>query len=99
MKILEARFKVSISREEYERSASPGAQRWAEMPGLRWKIYGFDDEKSLATGIYLFDDEGAMRAHMENLRKMEKTVDHASDLEMQVWDVQEALSKVTRGPI
>ena len=86
MKILEARFKVSISREEYERSASPGAQRWAEMPGLRWKIYGFDDE-------------GAMRAHMENLRKMEKSVDHASDLDMQVWDVQEALSKVTRGPI
>ena len=99
MKILEARFKVSISREEYERSASPGAQTWAEMPGLRWKIYGFDDEASKATGIYLFDDEEAMRAHMENLTKMEKAVNHASDLEMQVWDVQKDLSKVTRGPI
>jgi hypothetical protein len=47
----------------------------------------------------LFDDEEAMRAHMENLRKMEKAVDHASDLEMQVWDVQDDLSKVTKGPI
>jgi hypothetical protein len=99
MKILEARFKVSISREEYERSASPGAQKWAEMPGLRWKIYAFDDESSMATGIYLFDDEEVMRAHMENLRKMEKVVEHASDLEMQVWDVQEALCKITNAPI
>jgi len=69
------------------------------MPGLRWKIYGFDDEASMATGIYLFDDEEVMRAHMENLRKMEKAVDHASDLEMQVWDVQDDLSKITKGPI
>jgi hypothetical protein len=47
----------------------------------------------------LFDDEEAMRAHMENLRKMEKVVEYASDLEMKVWDVQQALSTITKGPI
>lgn len=99
MKILEARFKVSISREEYEKSAIPGAHKWASMFGLKWKLYGFDDEKSMATGIYLFEDVEAMKAHMENLKNMEKVVDHASDLELQVWDIQEALCKITRGPI
>ena len=97
MKILEARFKVAISREEYERSANP--QKWINMPGLKWKIYAFDDEASMGTGIYLFHDEEAMNAHMENLRKMEKVVEHVSELEMKVWDVQEALCKITGAPI
>ncbi len=69
------------------------------MPGLRWKIYAFDDEASTGTGFYLFDDVEAMKAHMENLRQMEKVVDYASDLEMKVWDVQEALCKITGAPI
>ena len=95
--ILEARFKVVISREEYEESTNP--QKYAYMPGLRWKIYAFNDEESMGTGIYLFDDEEAMKAHMENLRQMEKVVDYVSDLEMMVWDVQEVLCKITRAPI
>ena len=93
MKILEARFKVSISREEYERTAKP--QRY----GAKWKIYGFDDDTSMGTGIYLFEDEEVMKAHMENLKQMEKAVDYVSDLEMKVWDIQEALCKVTGAPI
>jgi hypothetical protein len=93
MKILEARFNVSISREEYEKTANP--QRY----GAKWKLYGFDDEKSMGTGIYLFEDVDAMMAHMENLRKMEQAVDFVSDLKMQVWDVQEGLSRITKAPI
>jgi hypothetical protein len=93
MKILEARFNVSISREEYEKTANP--QRY----GAKWKLYGFDDEKSMGTGIYLFEDVDAMMAHMENLRKMEQAVDFVSDLKMQVWDVQECLSRITKAPI
>ena len=93
MKILEARFKVSISREEYEKTAKP--QRY----GAKWKLYGFNDEDSMGTGIYLFEDVEAMKVHMENLRKMEQAIEYVSDLEMQVWDVQEGLSRVTKGPI
>ena len=93
MKILEARFKVSISREEYEKTANP--QRY----GAKWKLYGFSEEASMGTGIYLFEDVEAMKVHMENLRKMEQAVEYVSDLEMQVWDVQEGLSRVTKGPI
>jgi len=95
--ILEARFKVTISRKEYEESQNP--HKYADMPGLKWKIYAFNDEKSMATGIYLYDEEEAIKAHMENLRQREKGVDYASDLEMMVWDVQEALCKITGAPI
>lgn len=82
MKILEARFKVAISREEYEKSATP--QRY----GARWKIYAFNGETSMGTGIYLFDDVEAMKAHMANLREMANQLDHVSDLEMMVWDAR-----------
>ena len=93
MKILEARFKVSISREEYEQSANP--QRY----GAKWKIYGFNDDDCTGTGIYLFDDVDAMMAHIDNLRKMVQVVDYVSDLEIQVWDVQKSLSEITEAPI
>jgi hypothetical protein len=97
MMILEARFKVAISREEYEESANP--HKYADMPGLRWKIYAFNDEESMATGIYLFDDVQAMNFHMAYLRVAADQVDYVSDLEMIVWDVQEALCKITGAPI
>jgi len=97
MKILEARFRTAKSRKEYEESQKP--HNYAEMPGLRWKIYAFNDEKSMATGIYLFDDVQAMNSHMAYLRERANKSDHVSDLEMIVWDVQEALSKITGAPI
>lgn len=93
MKLLEARFKVSISREEYEKTAKP--QRY----GAKWKLYGFNEDDSMGTGIYLFEDVEAMKAHMENLRKMAQAIEYVSDLEMQVWDVQEGLSRITKAPI
>ena len=100
MKILEARFKVTLSREEYEKSAIPGAHSIADTPGLKWKIYAFDDEESMATGIYLYDDVEAMKAQMAKLKKnMEKLVGLASDLELKVWDVQESLCRITGAPI
>jgi len=97
MKILEARFKVSMSREEYEKSVN--SQKYVDMAGLRWKIWAFNDEKSMATGIYLFDDIQAMNSHMANLRKATDMSEDASDLEMMVWDIQEALCKITGAPI
>ena len=36
---------------------------------------------------------------MENLRKMEQAIEYVSDLDIQVWDVQEGLSRITEEPI
>jgi hypothetical protein len=69
------------------------------MAGLRWKIYAFNDEKSMGIGIYLFDEVKAMNSHMTSLREATNHLDHVSDLEMMVWEVQEALCKITVAPI
>ena len=97
MKILEARFRVAKSREEYEASVNP--HKYVNMLGLKWKIYAFDDIKSKATGIYLFEDIEAMNSHMANLKTVANKIDFVSDLELQVWDVQKELCKVTGAPI
>ncbi len=99
MMILEARFKTAKSRKEYEESQNQKAHKYAEMPGLKWKIYAYNDEKSMATGIYLFNDVQAMNSHMAYLREGADKSDHVSDFEMMVWDVQETLSKIAGAPI
>ena len=73
IKILEARFKVSISRQEYEKTAyrkdmaQNGRYMDLMMGTLWWQIY-------------IFEDVGAMKAQMDNLREMEQAVDYVNDL-------------------
>jgi hypothetical protein len=96
MKILEVRFHWGGTREEYETGARP--ERFKELAGLRWKIYGFDDEKSLATGIYLFEDAESLNNYLVPFRQATMP-DGVSNVEYQAWDVQEGLSKITKAPI
>jgi hypothetical protein len=96
LNILEIRFKWTKSRKEYEDSAHP--DRIANVPGLHWKIYGFDDEESMATGIYLFEDVESLNSYLGPFMERDQP-DGVVDLEYKVWEVQEDLSKITRAPI
>jgi hypothetical protein len=98
MKILHGRFKWTKSRKQYEEAAAPLAKEIAKATGLRWKVWAFDDEESMATGIYLFDDLESLNKYVAWLQGM-GPIDGVVDFEMKVWDVQEALSKITRAPL
>lgn len=95
MNILEVRFKWTKSRKEYEASARP--DRMANVSGLHWKVYGFDEEGSMATGIYMFKDAESLKSYLGPF--MERAPPNGVvDLEYKVWEVQEGLSKTTRAP-
>jgi hypothetical protein len=96
LNILEIQFKWTKSRKEYEESARP--DRMANVSGLHWKIYGFDDEGSMATGIYLFKDVESLNKYLGPFIERAQP-DGVVDLEYKVWEVQEGLSKITRAPI
>jgi len=96
LKILEVRMRWGGTREEYESSARP--ERVKDLTGLRWKIYGFDEENSLATGIYLFEDIESLNNYLVPFRNITPPPG-VSDMEYQVWDLQEKLSKITKAPI
>ena len=98
MKILQGRFKWTKSREEYEKTSEGLAVEIAKTKGLRWKVWAYDDEESMATGIYLFEDVESINSYLAWLQGLGQNP-NIVDFEIKIWDVQEALSKITRAPI
>ena len=56
-KLLQLNFKFSVTGDEYTQAVSPLAEKYAAVPGLRWKVWIINEAESEAGGIYLFDDE------------------------------------------
>ena len=54
--LLQLNFKYNVSPADYEGAVSPLADKFAAVPGLRWKIWMINEAESEAGGIYLFDD-------------------------------------------
>ncbi|MBY0339437.1 MAG: YdhR family protein [Acetobacteraceae bacterium] len=70
----------------------------AETPGLLWKIWTEDAAAGRAGGIYAF----ATRAEAEAYREMhtQRVVARgATDIRAQLWDVNTALSSITRAKL
>ena len=69
-----------------------------EEPGFIWKIWTENDPEKEAGGIYLFETEETAKAylvkHTERLKGLGITEVHAK-----IFDVNEALSQITNGPI
>jgi len=98
MKMLQMRFRWTKTRAEYEKDAEPLAKEIAKAPGLLWKVWAFDDEKSIATGVYLFKDLDTLNRYMKWFQDMGPTPG-VEDFEFTVWDIQRGLSKITKGPV
>ena len=98
MKLIQVKFKLEKTREEYEEVAMQSAKQTADFPGVVWKIWAYDDEEDEAMGIYFFRDDRMAQMVLENINQ--KTwPDYTYDLEKRKWDVQEGLSKITRAPL
>jgi hypothetical protein len=68
----------------------------AETPGLVWKIWTEDESAGRAGGLYAF----ATRAEAEAYQAMHTarvTARGATDIQARIWDVNAALSVITRG--
>ncbi len=98
-KILQINFNFSVSKAEYEQAVSQLAQQFADLGGLRWKIWIMNDAEREAGGIYLFDDEKSVRAYLEGpLAAQVKAYKALSNLSVKQFDVMDELTGITRGP-
>ena len=74
------------------------ARSIAEEPGFLWKIWIENEERKEGGGIYLFTDEATatayLKKHTERLGKL-----GATGISAKMFDVNEDLSQITRGPI
>jgi len=97
--ILQINFNFSGSRAEYEAASLPDAAPIAAVPGLRWKIWLMNEATHEAGGIYLFNDEAAAQGFAQQIEAMLRSDPSFSNVSVKQFDVIEALTAITRGPI
>lgn len=99
-RILLINFKFNVSKDEYRQTASSLASAFAEVEGLRWKIWTIDEAQSIGGGIYLFDDEDSLAKFLEGpLAAQVKSHPALSEMIARPFDVIADATAVTRGPI
>jgi hypothetical protein len=99
-KLLQINFKITTSAKDYATLVAPFADPIAKTAGLEWKVWIFNEQDHEAGGVYLFRDEASVNAYMHGdivagLRK-QPTI---KDISAKIFDVDENLTKKTRGPI
>ena len=74
------------------------ARSIAEEPGLIWKIWTANEATSEAGGVYLFKDASSANAYlaMHTARLQNVGIQHVNG---KIFEVNEPLSKIDRGPI
>lgn len=83
-------------REEFEGVATP----ISKVPGLDWKIFGMDEERSEAAGLYLFADSESLQAYLDGpIMTAMKTKPAFSNISVKTFAVAEAATRITRGPV
>jgi hypothetical protein len=99
-KILQINLRFNVSAAELAEEFVTAASHIAAVPGLKWKIFCMNDERSEGAGIYLFEDDDALKSYLEGPiiagMKDKKTF---SDINVKTFDVAEEATAITRGPI
>jgi hypothetical protein len=76
------------------------ANDFSAVRGCRWKIWLMNEAESEAGGVYLFEDDASLKTFLESPLVAQVTSHPAlSDFSVKQFDVMEAVTKITRGPI
>lgn len=99
--ILQVNYRPSAAQAETpEPKRIESARRIADtVGGLQWKVWIGSHEDGLRGGIYLFDDRASAEAWAEGDLRPRLTQGGGSDVSIRYFDVDDALSAITRAPI
>ena len=99
-KILQINVRFTVSAEELAKEFETAAVPIAQVPGLKWKIFGINEEQGEAAGIYLFEDDASRKAYLEGpIMARMKTLKAFSEITMKHFDCVEGATAITRGPV
>jgi hypothetical protein len=98
--ILQINFKFNVSAADYRNLAHEIAGAFAEVEGLRWKVWIINEQENEAGGIYLFDNERSLGAYLASpLAEQVKNHPALSEISAKTFAVEAEATAVTRGPI
>lgn len=100
-KLLNITFRNSNGTSEAaQKAAWERAHQIAEWPGLLWKIWIADSAQAIYGGIYCFADEASAIAYINGpIAESIRAIPGVSDFEAQLFEINEPLTAVTRGPV
>lgn len=99
-RILQINARSNVSAEELAKDFMEVATPISTVPGLEWKIFGMSEERSEAAGIYLFENAESLEAYLEGpIITAMRSKPAFGDISVKVFDVAEAATLVTRGPV
>jgi hypothetical protein len=98
--LLQINFSLNVPAAEYDKLATSFGDAFANVNGLEWKIWMVNAGTREGGGIYLFRDSAAVDAFLAGPLAAEvKKAPFLDNLSIKRFDVMEALSTITRGPI
>ncbi len=99
-RLLQLNFNFSVSKEEYEQAVSPLADKFANVPGLIWKIWILNENQNEAGGIYLFENQTLLEEFLAGpLAKTVTSHPALSDFSVKQFSIIKDITETTRGPI
>ena len=99
-KILQINVRFNVSAAELEEEFNTVASHIAAVSGLKWKIFGMNEEQNQATGVYLFEDDDSLISYIEGpIVAAMKDKKAFSDINVKYFDVVENATAITRGPV
>jgi hypothetical protein len=98
--ILQINYRFEGSKAEYLQAFGEVAAPIAASPGLRWKVWPWNDEEQVGGGIYLFDDASSAQAFLQGPIAAGLGQHPAvSDIRVKQFEVLGDLTAITRGPV
>jgi hypothetical protein len=98
--VLLVNFKLNVSPAEYEKTVTPMAAAFADVEGLRWKVWLLNQEEREAGGVYLFEDEPSCAAFLAGpLAAAVKSAPFLREFTVKRFEVMTEVTEVTRGPV
>ena len=98
--ILQINYQFTSSLADFTAMVTPMAEPISGVPGLVWKIWLMNEADHEAGGIYLFESRDAAQAFTNSEAiKSFAAQPSITNLSAKMFEPDEALSKVTRGPL
>lgn len=98
--ILQVNYRFTSSRSQHVQMVTPLAEPLSGVPGLIWKIWLMNEAESEAGGIYLFESREAANAFMNSQAIADFVAQPTiSSVSAKLFEPDESLSRVTRGPL
>jgi hypothetical protein len=98
--VLQINFTFNVTTDDYRKMAKEMAGAFAEVEGLRWKVWIENEANKETGGIYLFESETALQSYLgSDLAKQVQSHPALANLSAKRFDVMPEPTRTCRGPV